>query len=131
MAARWLPVIAHLLAWLVIGFMLGILITPELQLASLLGHTLSGMVCCLLLGGVTFPLCENSRFVIIGGLTGALAAAAISGSGQLGLDMRSTLSVGLIFGAQMGGTSRAWLLPIRMILGLARRIVDSIALVKQ
>ncbi|MGI9516085.1 MAG: hypothetical protein ACR2NP_03480 [Pirellulaceae bacterium] len=108
---RW-----HMTAWLLVGCALGLLIAPSYEAAVLAGFLISGILCCAVLGLLTYPMSDHFLWTLAGAFVGALLLPLAAGVLQIGQWTDRIVAVGLISGALLGATSMIWLLPLRLIL---------------
>jgi hypothetical protein len=103
-----------MLAWLLVGVALGWLMAPDASLAALAGFMISGVLCCGVLGVLTYPLSDHYLATLAGSAVGLAAFPWFGGWLAAGPLAAGWGELGLVSGALLGATSLVWTLPLRL-----------------
>ncbi len=108
------PILLHLAIWLTVGVVMGILLIPEFNMASLIGFAIAGLIIGGILGVAFYPVTESHQLTFVGAITGLclipLMYGFVPSSSQ---DIFPALC--LLLGAMIGGSGLLWLTPIRYL----------------
>ena len=108
------PLMPHLMVWLMVGVLLGIVLAPDQRTTSILAFSIAGTIVAVGLGIATYPLSEHHNLTFTGALTGLAITPVLT---VLGVGLTDTAApLFLIVGALTGGTCLAWMTPVRFVL---------------
>ncbi len=110
------PIRAHLAAWMGIAIAMGLLMCPDFQGHNLVGFTISGVLCCAILGLLTWPLSDDYRITLVGALIGWMLLSPLVATVSGDYAREELLEVvGLIAGSLFGASGLIWLTPLRWL----------------